>query len=119
PGRPGVGGVREGRVTGARDEVVPLAPDLGKMGLAGVSAAQTPGALRASGTGSPAGALVEDGTSLPVQVGARLESVKDLENLYLTPAAPQPQAQSPQQPNPQQAAQQQAMQRQQIGRAHV
>ncbi|MEV4099425.1 efflux RND transporter permease subunit [Nonomuraea sp. NPDC049649] len=107
-----VDGVREAQVTGTRDEVVTITPDLGKMALAGVSAAQIPEVLRASGTPIPAGALVEDGTSLTVQVGARLESVKDLENLYLTPAAPQPQAQSPQQPNPQQAAQQQAMQRQ-------
>lgn len=106
-----VDGVREAQVTGTRDEVVTITPDLGKMALAGVSAAQIPEVLRANGTPVPAGSLVEDGTSLTVQVGTRVESVEDIRDLYLTPAQPQPQAQPQQQQqgqNAQQARQAQA-----------
>ncbi|MFG1946377.1 efflux RND transporter permease subunit [Nonomuraea sp. NPDC048826] len=119
-------GVREAQVTGTRDEVVTITPDLGRMALAGVSAAQIPEVLRANGTPIPAGSVVEDGTSLTVQVGTRVDSLKDIENLYLAPAQPQtgqaqpgqPQTGQPQtgQPqtgqaqNPQQARQGQAPQ---------
>lgn len=89
-------GVREAQVTGTRDEVVTITPDLGKMMLAGVSPAQIPEVLRANGTPIPAGALVEDGKSLTVQVGSRVESIEDLRNLYLTPAQPQQAQQQPQ-----------------------
>ncbi|MDA0636402.1 efflux RND transporter permease subunit [Nonomuraea sp. MCN248] len=119
-----IDGVREAQLTGTRDEVVTITPDLGRMALAGVSAAQIPEALRANGTPIPAGSVVEDGTSLTVQVGTRVDSLKDIEDLYLAPAQPsagqpqtgrpqtgQPQAGQPQagQPqNPQQAVQQSA-----------
>ncbi|MEV0584651.1 efflux RND transporter permease subunit [Nonomuraea sp. NPDC050310] len=85
----GIEGVREASVTGVRDEVVVIKPDLGKMALAGVSPAQIPEVLRANGTPIPAGSLSEDGTSLTVQVGSRVDTVDKLEDLYLTPAVPQ------------------------------
>ncbi|MGW4403400.1 efflux RND transporter permease subunit [Nonomuraea sp. NPDC004702] len=91
-----VEGVREATVTGTRDEVVTIEPDVKKMALAGVSAAQIPEVLKANGTPIPAGSLTADGRSLTVQVGSRVDSLEKLKNLYLTPAQPaQQQAQSP------------------------
>ncbi|MFI6503762.1 efflux RND transporter permease subunit [Nonomuraea typhae] len=95
-----VEGVREAAVTGTRDEVVTITPDEKKMAKAGVSAAQIPEVLKANGTPLPAGSLSQDGKSLAVQVGARVDSVAKLKDLYLTPAQPQ-QAQPPQQARPQ------------------
>ncbi|SEH01483.1 hydrophobic/amphiphilic exporter-1, HAE1 family [Nonomuraea solani] len=96
----GVEGVREASVTGTRDEVVTIEPDAKKMALAGVSAAQIPEVLKANGTPIPAGTLTSDSKSLTVQVGARVDSVAKLKDLYLTPA--QPAAVSQQQPQAQQ-----------------
>ncbi|PZG12285.1 efflux RND transporter permease subunit [Nonomuraea aridisoli] len=93
-----VEGVREASVTGTRDEVVTIEPDAGKMALAGVSAAQIPEVLRANGTPVPAGTLISAEKSLTVQVGARVDTLSKLKNLYLTPA---PQAAVPQQARPQ------------------
>ncbi|MEU8108831.1 efflux RND transporter permease subunit [Nonomuraea muscovyensis] len=90
----GVEGVREATVTGTRDEVVTITPDLGKMVKAGVSPTQIPDVLRANGTPVPAGALTDDGKSLTVQVGTRVDTVAKLKDLYLTPAQPQAQPQS-------------------------
>ncbi|MEV1177337.1 efflux RND transporter permease subunit, partial [Nonomuraea sp. NPDC049784] len=83
-----VEGVREAQVTGTRDEVVTIEPDAKKMAVAGVSASQIPEVLKANGTPIPAGTLTSDGKSLTVQVGARVDSVAKLKDLYLTPAQP-------------------------------
>ncbi|MEU5869340.1 efflux RND transporter permease subunit [Nonomuraea sp. NPDC047529] len=97
-----VEGVREAAVTGTRDEVVTIEPDMKKMALAGVSAAQIPEVLKANGTPIPAGSLTADGRSLTVQVGSRVDSLEKLKNLYLTPAQPQvAQPSQPQQPQTQ------------------
>ncbi|WP_219517219.1 efflux RND transporter permease subunit [Nonomuraea ceibae] len=101
-----VEGVREAEVTGTRDEVVTITPDVKKMALAGVSAAQIPEVLRANGTPIPAGTLVDDGKSLTVQVGSRVDSLAELKGLYLTPAQPQAQQPAARQQVPQQAQQQ-------------
>ncbi|MEV2272488.1 efflux RND transporter permease subunit [Nonomuraea africana] len=102
----GIEGVREAEVTGTRDEEVVITPDAKKMAKKGVSPAQIPEVLKANGTPIPAGTLSEDGRSLTVQVGARVDSIEALKDLYLTPVAQQapPQAQ-PQQAQPQQAQQ--------------
>ncbi|WP_433501207.1 efflux RND transporter permease subunit [Sphaerimonospora sp. CA-214678] len=81
-------GVREATVTGARAREVVITPDQGELASRGLSAAQIPELLRANGMAIPAGSLTEDGRTLTVQVGDRIETVDDLENLYLTPAAP-------------------------------
>ncbi|MFI6908684.1 efflux RND transporter permease subunit [Nonomuraea sp. NPDC050394] len=96
-----VEGVREASVTGTRDEVVTITPDAKKMAKAGVSAAQIPEVLKANGTPIPAGSLTDDGKSLSVQVGARIDSLNKLKDLYLTPAQPQAQPQNPAQARPQ------------------
>ncbi|WP_055478405.1 efflux RND transporter permease subunit [Sphaerimonospora mesophila] len=80
-------GVREAAVTGARAREIVITPDQGKLAMRGLSAAQIPELLRANGMAIPAGSLTEDGRTLTVQVGDRIETVDDLENLYLTPAA--------------------------------
>ncbi|MEV3986561.1 efflux RND transporter permease subunit [Nonomuraea sp. NPDC049758] len=113
-----VEGVREAAVTGTRDEVVTIEPDVKKMALAGVSAAQIPEVLKANGTPIPAGSLTSDGRSLTVQVGSRVDSLEKLKNLYLTPAQPaQQQAQSPAQTPGQAQGRPQAGQPAQTGRA--
>ncbi|MGI5157841.1 efflux RND transporter permease subunit [Microbispora sp. CA-102843] len=81
-------GVRDVTVSGAREERVVITPDQGRLALLGLSAAAIPDLLRANGVSIPAGTLTEDGKSLTVQIGDPVRTVKDLENLYLTPAAP-------------------------------
>ncbi|MFF5207669.1 efflux RND transporter permease subunit [Streptosporangium sp. NPDC000396] len=98
----GVDGVRDVTVTGTRDETVVITPDVKKLAFLGLAPTAVADALRANGQSIPAGSLVEDNKSLTVQIGSRITSIKDLKNLYLTPAAPQAQAQ---QRPPQQARQ--------------
>ncbi|MGW5264714.1 efflux RND transporter permease subunit [Microbispora sp. NPDC004025] len=80
-------GVRDVTVSGAREQRVVITPDQGRLALLGLSAAAIPDLLRANGVSIPAGTLTEDGKSLTVQIGDPVRTVKDLENLYLTPAA--------------------------------
>ncbi|MCG5213567.1 efflux RND transporter permease subunit [Streptosporangium sp. KLBMP 9127] len=107
----GVEGVREAEVTGTREENVVITPDQGKLALLGLAPTAIADVLRANGTPVPAGSLTQDGKSLTVQVGARVETIKDLQNLYLTPAAP------PAQPPAQQQGQQQGQQQPGQGQA--
>ena len=76
--------VREVTVTGARDDEVTITPDTAKLAKAGLTAAAIPTALQANGVSVPAGSLTKDERSLTVTVGEQLESVEDLQNLYLT-----------------------------------
>ncbi|NUT41356.1 MAG: efflux RND transporter permease subunit [Thermoactinospora sp.] len=98
-------GVREATITGVRDEQVVITPDLGKMLLAGVSAAQIPEVLRANGTPIPAGSLTSDDRTLTVQVGSRVDSIEKLKGLYLTPQQPSLQQPAQQQGRPGQQGQ--------------
>ncbi|MEV4749146.1 efflux RND transporter permease subunit [Streptosporangium sp. NPDC049248] len=93
----GIEGVREAAVTGTRDEVVTITPDLGKLALLGLAPTAVADLLRANGQPIPAGSLTEDKTSLTVQVGARVSTLQELKDLYLTPAVP---AQVPAQARP-------------------
>ncbi|GGO07893.1 hydrogenase expression protein [Microbispora bryophytorum] len=81
-------GVRDVAVSGAREEQVVITPEQGRLAARGLSAAAIPDLLRANGVSIPAGTLSEDGKSLTVQIGDPVRTVKDLENLYLAPAAP-------------------------------
>ncbi|GIH51028.1 hydrophobic/amphiphilic exporter-1, HAE1 family [Microbispora rosea] len=81
-------GVRDVTVSGASEQQVVITPDQGRLAPLGLSAAAIPDLLRANGVSIPAGTLTEDGKSLTVQIGDPVRTVKDLENLYLTPAAP-------------------------------
>ncbi|WP_405085335.1 efflux RND transporter permease subunit [Microbispora sp. NBC_01389] len=82
-----IDGVRDVTVSGARAQQVVITPDLGRMALLGLSATAIPDLLRANGVSIPAGTLTEGGKSLTVQIGDPVRTVKDLENLYLTPAS--------------------------------
>ncbi|GAA0404617.1 efflux RND transporter permease subunit [Acrocarpospora corrugata] len=82
-----VTGVREAQVTGAREKQVVITPDSAELAKLGLSPAVIPELLRANGIAIPAGALVEDGKNLTVQIGDRIEGVEDLKGLYLAPAA--------------------------------
>ncbi|MFJ2033014.1 efflux RND transporter permease subunit [Streptosporangium sp. NPDC087985] len=86
----GIDGVREATVTGTRNETVVITPDVGKLAARGLAPSAVTDALRANGQPVPAGSLVEDQTSLTVQVGSRIASLEGLKNLYLIPAAPAP-----------------------------
>ncbi|MBO4274705.1 efflux RND transporter permease subunit [Microbispora triticiradicis] len=80
-------GVRDVTVSGAREQQVVITPDQGRLALLGLSAAAIPDLLRTNGVSIPAGTLTENGKSLTVQIGDPVRTVKDLENLYLTPAS--------------------------------
>ena len=54
-------GVREATVTGARDEVVTITPDVGKLAALGLAPTAMADLLRANGSRFPAGSLTEDG----------------------------------------------------------
>ncbi|MFD0889642.1 efflux RND transporter permease subunit, partial [Streptosporangium algeriense] len=84
----GIDGVREATVTGTREETVVVTPDAKKLAKHGLAPTAVADVLRANGQSIPAGSLTEDNLSLTVQVGSRITSIEDLENLYLQPAAP-------------------------------
>ncbi|WP_329081683.1 efflux RND transporter permease subunit [Streptosporangium sp. NBC_01469] len=107
----GIEGVREATVTGTRDEVVTITPDVGKLALLGLSPTAVAEVLRANGQPVPAGSVTEDKVSLTVQVGARVSTLEELKDLYLTPAAPVAQQAPPQARQAQQVQQSQARQR--------
>ncbi|CAM3184142.1 efflux RND transporter permease subunit [Stackebrandtia soli] len=83
----GIADVKDVSISGAVADQITITPDTGDMAKAGVSPAQIPEVLQANGVAIPAGTLTEDGSTLSVQVGDKLTSVEDLEDLYLTPAA--------------------------------
>ncbi|GGK77367.1 hydrogenase expression protein [Planomonospora parontospora subsp. parontospora] len=101
----GIEGVRDVAVTGVRDETVVITPDLRKLALLGLQPTAVAEVLRANGQPVPAGALTEENRSLTVQVGDRIDSLKELEDLYLTPAAPAAQVPQAQQQTAQQGRQ--------------
>ncbi|HEX2419883.1 MAG TPA: efflux RND transporter permease subunit, partial [Micromonosporaceae bacterium] len=82
----GIQGVRDVMITGAREDQVVITPDPKKLARAGLTAAAIPAALQAYGVALPAGSLTRDQQSLTVEVGEQLDSVGDIENLYLTPS---------------------------------
>jgi hydrophobic/amphiphilic exporter-1 (mainly G- bacteria), HAE1 family len=93
----GIDGVSEATVTGTRDEVVVITPDVKKLAAHRLAPTAVADALRANGQPVAAGSLTEDQTSLTVQVGSRITTLQELKDLYLTPAAaPQVAPQSPQ-----------------------
>ncbi|GAA3447011.1 efflux RND transporter permease subunit [Planomonospora venezuelensis] len=98
----GVEGVSEVTVTGVREENVVITPDAKKLALLGLQPTAIAEVLRANGQPIPAGSLTEDNMSLTVQVGSRIDSIEELRDLYLTPAAP---AQAPAQARQNPAAQ--------------
>ncbi|MEV0650373.1 efflux RND transporter permease subunit [Phytomonospora sp. NPDC050363] len=83
-----VEGVKEATVSGARERVVTITPDPAKMAAAGLDASAISTAVQAAGTPFPTGSVTDADSTLTVQVGTAYDAVEDLEDLYLTPAAP-------------------------------
>ena len=92
----GIEGVKEASVTGTRDQVITITPDADELKKKGLDTSAISTAIQGAGQPIPAGSLTHADTTLSVQVGGRFESIKDLKDLYLAPAAQasQPQAQA-------------------------
>ncbi|MET8834282.1 efflux RND transporter permease subunit [Micromonospora sp. NPDC004540] len=86
----GLDGVRTVDVTGARDQVVTIVPDPAKLAAARLAPTAIAQALKTNGVALPAGAVLDGGRSLPVQVGTPIRTVDDLRGIVLStaPAAP-------------------------------
>ncbi|SCL18665.1 hydrophobic/amphiphilic exporter-1, HAE1 family [Micromonospora nigra] len=80
-------GVRSVEVTGTRDEIVVITPDLAKLNRAKLSPAAIGTALKTNGVTLPAGVVVDGEQTLPVQVGTPLATLDDLRGIVVAPAA--------------------------------
>lgn len=80
-----IDGVRGVQVTGVRESTVTVTPDSDELEDAGLSTGDLTSALQASGTLSPGGDITEDGRSLTVTTGGQLESLEDVEDIWLMP----------------------------------
>jgi HAE1 family hydrophobic/amphiphilic exporter-1 len=80
-----IDGVRQVSLTGARDKDVLVTIDYAKLAGAGLPPNAVVDALKRAGTPTPAGTVTESDRTLSVQVGAELESIDTLRNLWLTP----------------------------------
>ncbi|MFG1966112.1 efflux RND transporter permease subunit [Nonomuraea sp. NPDC049028] len=101
----GIEGVKEASVTGTRDQVITITPDADELKKKGLDTSAISTAIQGAGQPIPAGSLTHADTTLSVQVGGRFESIKDLKDLYLAPAAQASQPQPQPQPQPQAQAQ--------------
>lgn len=79
-----VAGVNEVSVTGVRDRIVSITPDVEKLEENGLTAESITTVLQSGGAAIPAGDVSRDGESLSVRVGDVYNSVGELENLYVT-----------------------------------
>ncbi|MEY9210666.1 efflux RND transporter permease subunit [Thermobifida halotolerans] len=80
-----VDGVRAVQVTGVRESTVVITPDEDELEDAGYTVNDLTNALQASGRLLPGGQITEEDRTLTVTTGGRLESVEDVENIWLTP----------------------------------
>ncbi|TDQ49230.1 efflux RND transporter permease subunit [Actinorugispora endophytica] len=87
-----ISGVRGVQVTGVRESTVTITPDEGELEDAGYTVNDLTSALQASGRLSPGGQITEDGSTLTVTTGGKLESVEDVENIWLAPGGAPAQA---------------------------
>ncbi|MEV4707223.1 efflux RND transporter permease subunit [Actinoplanes sp. NPDC049316] len=79
-------GVRDVQITGTRTEQVVIKPDVAKLRAAGADPRAITTLLQNNGISVPAGAITDEGRSLSVQVGTPINSVEQLQNLYLAGA---------------------------------
>ncbi|SCL13110.1 efflux RND transporter permease subunit [Micromonospora inyonensis] len=82
-----VEGVRTVDLTGTRDDLVVITPDPARLAAARLQPTAIGAALQTNGITVPAGAVVEGGRSLTVQVGTPLATLDDLRGIVLAPAA--------------------------------
>ncbi|MFC7329816.1 efflux RND transporter permease subunit [Marinactinospora rubrisoli] len=81
-----IDGVRAVTVTGIRESTVTVTPDTDELDDAGLSVNDLTTALQSSGVLAPGGEITEDGRTLTVTTGGRLESVDDVADLWLMPS---------------------------------
>ena len=82
-----IDGVADATVTGDRGKVVTIKPDTDALADKGLTLQSISDAVKRAGTATPAGSITAHGKTLTVQAGDSYTAVKDLEDLYLTPAA--------------------------------
>ncbi|MFF8712296.1 efflux RND transporter permease subunit [Streptomyces sp. NPDC015184] len=80
-----ISGVGQVTVDGVRDLQVSVTPDDKKLAAAGLNAMTLAQALQAGGATVPAGSFSESGKSRTVQVGGAFTSLKQIEDLRITP----------------------------------
>ncbi|MFE0103748.1 efflux RND transporter permease subunit [Streptomyces sp. NPDC059009] len=80
-----IDGVGQVTVDGVRDLQVDVTPDDRKLAKAGLTPAALGQALQAGGATLPAGSFDEDGKNRTVQVGGGFTSLKQIEDLRVTP----------------------------------
>lgn len=82
-----IDGVGQVTVDGVRDLQVDVTPDDKKLAKAGLTPAALGQALQAGGATLPAGSFDEDGKNRTVQVGGGYTSLKQIQDLMVTPEA--------------------------------
>lgn len=82
-----IDGVGQVTVDGVRDLQVDVTPDDKKLAKAGLTPAALGQALQAGGATLPAGSFDEDGKNRTVQVGGGYSSLKQIQDLMVTPEA--------------------------------
>ncbi|MFJ2770114.1 efflux RND transporter permease subunit [Streptomyces sp. NPDC087300] len=82
-----IDGVGQVTVDGVRDLQVDVTPDDKKLAKAGLSGAALGKALQAGGATLPAGSFDEEGKNRTVQVGGGFTSLKQIQDLRVTPEA--------------------------------
>ncbi|WP_371529616.1 efflux RND transporter permease subunit [Streptomyces sp. NBC_01283] len=82
-----IDGVAQVTVDGVRDLQVDVTPDDKKLAKAGLTPAALGQALQAGGATLPAGSFDEDGKNRTVQVGGGYSSLKQIQDLMVTPEA--------------------------------
>ncbi|MCX4667737.1 efflux RND transporter permease subunit [Streptomyces sp. NBC_01381] len=87
PAMEDIDGVGQVTVDGVRDLQVDVTPDDKKLAKAGLTPAALGQALQAGGATLPAGSFDEDGKNRTVQVGGGFTSLKQIQDLMVTPEA--------------------------------
>ncbi|MFC5800317.1 efflux RND transporter permease subunit [Streptomyces formicae] len=87
PALEGIEGVGQVTVDGVQDLQVSVTPDDKKLAKAGLNTMAVAEALKAGGATVPAGSFSESGSSRTVQVGGGFTSLKQIEDLRITPAS--------------------------------
>ncbi|MFD0774249.1 efflux RND transporter permease subunit, partial [Streptomonospora algeriensis] len=78
-----IDGVRAATVTGVRESSVVITPDDDALEDEGLSTTDVTSALEASGNLTPGGDITQDGESLTVTTGGKLQSVEEVEDVWV------------------------------------